>query len=129
MADRTALFDPLDDQQQWQVTAYLTALSPQLQKSAQQFTEQQERMDAAKKAAEAIAEADAPLAAYDPAAATELFHAKCSQCHAVSVVASSPPASEAAARKLVAAMVDEGLEASQQELDMIVQYLTKTYGK
>ena len=38
MADRTTLFNPLDDNQQWQVTAYLVALSPQLQQSVQRIT-------------------------------------------------------------------------------------------
>ncbi len=33
MADRTTLVDPLDEEEQWQVTAYLVALSPQLQQS------------------------------------------------------------------------------------------------
>ncbi len=129
MADRTAMFNPLDDRQQWQVTAYLTALSPQLQKSVQQYTEQQQRSDAAAEAAAAITAADPLEVAYDAAAAEALYQAKCSQCHAVSVVASSPPDSEAAARQLVAAMVDEGLEATPQELAVIVQYLTQTFGK
>ena len=80
-------------------------------------------------AAAAITAADPLEVAYDAAAAEALYQAKCSQCHAVSVVASSPPDSEAAARQLVAAMVDEGLEATPQELAVIVQYLTQTFGK
>ena len=70
MADRTAVFNPLDDEKQWQVTAYLTALSPQLQKSARQLNQQQQRRDASMKAAEAVAAQEGPVGDYDEAAAT-----------------------------------------------------------
>ena len=51
MADRTTLVDPLDEEEQWQVTAYLVALSPQLQQSVQQLREQQDRRNETKQAA------------------------------------------------------------------------------
>ena len=41
----------------------------------------------------------------------------------------APPASEAAARDLVARMVDNGLSAEPTALEQIVAYLARTYGK
>ena len=69
------------------------------------------------------------MAAYDAATAKQLFENKCSQCHATDLVAEAPPGSEDEARELVARMVDEGLEATREELIQIVQYLTESYGK
>jgi rubredoxin/mono/diheme cytochrome c family protein len=129
MADRTTLLNPLEEDEQWQVTAYLIALSPQLQKSMQQLRDEQDRRDQTKQAAAAVAKEEAAPAAYDPDAAKGLFEQKCSQCHETTLVSLSPPGSEDKARELVASMVEEGLEATQEELAQIVQYLTETYAK
>jgi cytochrome c5 len=129
MADRTTLFNPLDEEKQWQVTAYLVALSPQLQRSVRQLRDERDLRRQSAQAAATVAGNGALSAAYDAAKAKDLFEAKCSQCHMTSVVAASPPASQDAARKLVAMMVEEGLEANQEELSTIVRYLTETYAK
>jgi mono/diheme cytochrome c family protein len=129
MADRTTMLRPIDEQSQWQVTAYLIALSPNLRKSAQQLRIAGDRRKEAEKAAQAVAKKEAEPAAYDLAAAKRVFETKCSQCHRTSLVASSPPGSEQAARDLVTQMVDEGLEATQDELAQIVHYLTESYAK
>ena len=129
MADRTTLLDPIDEQQQWQVTAYLVALSPQLQQSAQRLRDQVERRDGAKQAAAGLTEKPDDAAPYDTALAKQLFEAKCSECHATSEVDKKPPDSESAARDLVKRMVDEGLTASEAELAQLVRFLTETYVK
>ncbi len=129
MADRTTMLNPLEEDEQWLVTAYLVAISPQLQQSAKLLHDQRERQAKSQQAAEAIVTHEADAVAYDPAAAEQLFQSKCSQCHAADDVSRSPPGSEDEARELVAWMVDEGLEATEQELSQIVQYLTKTYAK
>jgi mono/diheme cytochrome c family protein len=129
MADRTTMLDPLDEEEQWQVTAYLIALSPQLQKSTQKMRNEQDRQDQAKQAAEAIAKEQVEPTAYDAVAAKQLFENKCSQCHGTEDVAAAPPGSEEEARELVAWMVDEGLEATEEELKQLVLYLTETYAK
>jgi rubredoxin/mono/diheme cytochrome c family protein len=121
MADRTTMLNSLDEQEQWQVTAYLVALSPQLQQSAQKLREAQQRRDQAEQAVADMAEADA----YDASSARQLFESKCSQCHPTALVGESPPGSEDEARELVARMVEEGLEASEQELATIVRYLSE----
>jgi rubredoxin/mono/diheme cytochrome c family protein len=129
MADRTTMLNPLEEQEQWQVTAYLIGLSPQLQKSAQQLRDEQDRRDRSKQAAEAVAADRVEPAAYDAAAAKQLFQNKCSQCHETEEVAEAPPGSEAEARELVAWMVEEGLEATEAELEQLVRYLTDTYAE
>jgi rubredoxin/mono/diheme cytochrome c family protein len=129
MADRTTLMNPLEEDEQWQVTAYLVALSPQLQKSTRQLRAEQDRRDQSQQAAAAVAAEEAEPSAYDPDAAKELFDKKCAQCHETSLVSQSPPGSKDEARELVASMVEEGLEATQEELELIVQYLTETHAK
>ena len=71
MADRSITFGPLDEQQQWQVTAYLTALSPQLQKSSQQLSDQQGQRAASRQAAEAMTAQKSDDVPYDAVKAEE----------------------------------------------------------
>jgi rubredoxin/mono/diheme cytochrome c family protein len=127
MAERTTVLNPLEPRQQWQVTAYLIALSPRLQKSARERRVQQGRRDQSRQAAEAVAAEETETGGYDPAAAEALFESKCSQCHPTSLVGAAAPASEQEARELVARMVEEGLTASEQELGLLVRYLSETY--
>lgn len=127
MADRTTLLNPLEEDEQWQVTAYLIALSPQLQKSSRQLRDEHDRRDRSKQAAAAVASEEAQPATYDPAAAKQLFEKKCSQCHKTALVSKSPPGSEGEAGELVARMVEEGLEATREELTQIVRYLTESH--
>lgn len=129
MADRTTMYDPLDESNQLQVTAYLIALSPDLQKSAQQLRQQQDRRDQSAQAVEAVTRAESDAIAYDAAMAGQLFDDKCSQCHETTLVNEFPPDSEREARELVARMVGEGLEATEGELAQIIQYLTKTFAQ
>jgi rubredoxin/mono/diheme cytochrome c family protein len=129
MADRAELYKPLSEDDQWMVTAYLVALSPQLQVSRQLQSDQQDQSEKAKQAAAAATQEPAKEASYDPAAAQALFEAKCSQCHRTKLVNSATLATEEDSRELVGRMVDEGLEASEAELIQIVRYLTETHVK
>jgi rubredoxin/mono/diheme cytochrome c family protein len=127
MADRTTVMNPISESEQWQVTAYLVAISPQLQRSAQQRSEAASRSADARQAAQAVAQDEAEPAAYDAAAAQQLFSTKCALCHETSLVDMAPPASQQEAQELVVRMVDAGLEASEAEIAQLVQYLTATY--
>ncbi|MBN2291267.1 MAG: cytochrome c, partial [Pirellulales bacterium] len=129
MADRASLLDPFDEEQQWQVTAYLIALSPELQQSVQKLSQEQGRQKQVEKAAQEVAKGEKKAGDYDAAAAKKLFETKCSQCHKPTLVNQSPPQSADDARKLVAMMVEEGLEATPEEISQIVQYLIKTHAK
>lgn len=127
MAERTAVVSPLDEDTQWQVTAYLIALSPQLQRSIRQLRDERQRQSESRKAAAAMPAVLADSASHDAAAAKELFETKCSQCHETTLVHQAALGSRDDARQLVARMVDEGLEATDQELSRIVQHLTDVY--
>ena len=111
------------------VTAYLVALSPQLQLSTQQLRDQQDQRTEAKQAAAAATQEPAEEAPYDPAAAQALFETKCSQCHRTKLVNMVTLESEEDGHELVGRMVDEGLEASAEELNQIVRYLIETHAK
>jgi mono/diheme cytochrome c family protein len=132
MAERS-VFDPISDEEQLRVATYLIAISPDLQKGVRQKKEQITKATEAKAVAlevvsTTILEA-AATKAFDIVAAKSTFEETCSQCHRLTNVDRSPPASAREAGELVARMVENGLEAPQQDLEQIVFYLTKTYTK
>lgn len=129
MADRAELVRPLSEDEQRKVTAYLVALSPQLQSSTQQLRDAQKQREEARQAAAAVQEKAVEEVAYDPAAAKALFEAKCSQCHNTKLVGMVTLDSEKDARGLVGRMVEEGLEATEAELAQIVRYLVEVHAK
>jgi rubredoxin/mono/diheme cytochrome c family protein len=129
MADRTTTLNPLQENEQLFVTAYLVALSPDLQRSARQLRQQRIHRDRSQQTAEAITADEAGGGTFDLALAKPLFQSKCSQCHETTVIKEAPPANETEARELVARMVEEGLEGTPEELAQIVQFLTVTYAK
>jgi mono/diheme cytochrome c family protein len=78
---------------------------------------------------QAKAPSTSPRDTFDLAKAKSVFESTCNGCHSLGNVEQSPPASEAAARDLVARMVENGLSADQAELEQIVGYLARTYGR
>ena len=109
--------------------AYLVALSPQLQQSAQRMRDQQASREETKQAAAIMTAAREESSTYNAVQAKQLFETKCSECHKTTLVEKKPPNSEAAARELVARMVEEGLTAKEDELSQIARYLAETYAK
>lgn len=137
MAERSVLAEPLEQNEQWSVTAYLVAISPDLQKSV--MTKRQDDMETQKSRA-AIqlvsttikseeASVDELGKTFDLVASKELYETICTQCHALGNVEKNPPANEEEASALVDRMVDNGLEVNDDEFEHIVFYLTKTYAK
>jgi mono/diheme cytochrome c family protein len=131
MAERS-VFEPISEKEQWYATAYLVAISPDLQKSVQ-LKRQQERAHAPvaivkKPAAPAKAPAP-PRDAFDVAKAKAAFESTCNGCHSLASVEQAPPTSEAAARDLVGRMVDNGLSAEPATLEQIIGYLARMHGK
>lgn len=135
MADRSTIFNPISESEQWQSTAYLIAISPELQRGVRQRREQARQADKSRRAVEAVAHATEPLSrpasgpenAYDTAAAKQFFEVQCTQCHSLPNFEQSPVDSAEDVRKLVARMVDNGLETSDAGLAQIVRYITETY--
>jgi len=130
MAER-AVFQPIDEQEQWRVAAYLIAISPDLQKSFKQKRAQDiaaiASVSTAKAAVSVFPSSLTGEESFDLTAAKQIFEETCSQCHGSKNVEKSPPATREEAMILVSRMVENGLEASENELAQVVFYLTKTY--
>jgi cytochrome c5 len=133
MAERS-VFTPISETEQWYVTAYLVAISPELQKSVQLKRQHELARSPAAAAGKpkSTIQAKAPVPSREPfdlGGAKSVFESTCNGCHALSNVDQAPPTSEAEARSLVSRMVDNGLTADQAKLERIVYYLAKTYGR
>lgn len=151
MAEKPSLFGVIDDRDQARVTAYLIAITPDLQRSAKlrraQNTPSPE--PPAPDAGGEMPPLDAGLAAtpptdagvvegpplsvtppkpsVDPQKARAVFERKCSGCHEVSDVDGSPPTSVGEVRSLIKRMTENGLKASRNELTLISWWLEAHY--
>lgn len=128
MANRSTILNPITDDDQWYVTAYLVAVSPTLQetlKLRRKMEGGQVKSRDSMKSAIKLSEIDDYE--YEPAAAKKLFEQTCSQCHNHTQVEQAPPESKMAAIALVQRMVGNGLAASDKDLSTIIHYLTMTY--
>ena len=154
MAEKPTLFGTITELDQARVTAYLIAITPDLQKSAKR-----RRADAKIPAEEppsdagvedaapsdgGVADATVPDAGVprdagvvdastvqpppiDPAQARTVFQRKCSGCHETSDIDANPPRTSPDARALVKRMVDNGLKATRRELSLIGWWLEAHY--
>jgi len=124
------------------VTAYLVAITPDLQQSKQRQKKQKEAK--AKKVAEAKAamkkstEAKTDGAAgdkkaaptVDMAKAKKVYEERCAECHELDEVDAVAPKDEDGWKQVVQDMVDENdAEFSAEEVTLIVAYLVKEKGK
>ena len=130
MADRSTLLAPITEEQQWEVTAYLIAISPELQRSARdQRMHEQEADEARAAASEAMAAPEERVAMeYDAERAKQIYETQCSLCHPLAVVEGAPPRGADEAKTLVARMVSNGFTATEGELELIIEYLKRTFG-
>lgn len=127
MANRSTTLNPINESEQWSVTAYLIAITPTLQ---QGVSERREETIEASASRTAVRESDvAALENYDAVAAEALFQAKCSQCHASGLVEASTLNTADDVRGLVTRMVANGLNAGDAELSQIMAYLTDTFAE
>ena len=130
MADRSTILNPITQEDQWYVTAYLIAVSPTLQETLRQRRQAAMTAIGTQKAiTSAVTMADDPEqdSKYDAAQARQVFEKTCSQCHAYTQVENAPPSSKEEAISLVRRMVGNGLAASDEDLNTIIRYLTDTY--
>jgi hypothetical protein len=128
MAEKPALFAPISEKDQWRVSAYLIAITPDLQKSAKSRKQAEEQRQPQRSAASSLARFTTEPR-IDYMAAQSTFQKVCSQCHATSEVDKSPPRTVADIPVLLQRMSDNGMRASPQEIRLIQLYLTKTYLK
>lgn len=129
MAIKPAFSEPITEFEQWQASAYLIAISRELQKSArerrQEEAEQQKARDAVASVADADAAAPPPI---DEKKAERTYETICAQCHELSDVDKAPPKTAADVTDVIRRMVDDnGLKADKAELDMIEWYMNKKF--
>ena len=130
MANRSTILNPITEDDQWFVTAYLIAVSPTLQETLKERRRMETRaLESQNSMQSALSLTETEDADYDPVAAEALFKQKCSQCHSHDEVELAPPASTAETIALVQRMVGNGLAASEAELGAIIRYLNATYAK
>lgn len=133
MANRSTILNPVSEDDQLQVTAYLIAISPTLQntmvtqrrQASKVSTMQQSSLDEAKSMMGKDEPADATEIALEDAKVT--FENRCSQCHAPTQIENAPPANRDAANQLVQRMIGHGLVVESDELKQIVEYISVTY--
>ena len=130
MANRSTILNPITEDDQWFVIAYLVAVSPTLQETLKQrrriemgVRESQTSMDSAELRVET------EDSEYNHAGAESLFKQTCSQCHSHTQVEQAPPGTKLEVITLVKRMVSNGLEASDSDLTTIIRYLTTTYAR
>lgn len=144
MSEKPALFAPLSDQAMFEVTAYLIAITPDLQRSAKRrYQENAAREAAVDKAlpeavptppvvAAEIAPASAnvaPTAApIDLKKAKATYEAVCTQCHELSDIEAAPPKTAQDTRDMIERMIRENeAELTVEEITLCAAWLDATY--
>lgn len=144
MGEKPALFAPLTEEEQHQVTAYLIAISPDLQRSVKRKRDEElARQQALATAMPAIAPAEpdpatapAPGPALAPGATPVIDRAKakavyedvCAQCHDLTDVDAAPPTTADEARELVSRMITENeAEMTAEEIELTTFWLIEVF--
>ena len=127
MSNRSTILTPINQSEQWQVTAYLIAISPTLREVASEKRALKLQGAASK---QAVTQAKTVvLENYDDDKAKGLFDIKCAQCHETALVEDSDLDNRDAVVTLVTRMVANGLTASDDELSQIMAYVTRHFAK
>ena len=125
MSDRTVA-EPIFKEEQWWVTAYLIALSPELHRGFKTKLEE-EKFDVTLKPASTLSGSETTIISLKEA--TTVYEMKCSGCHFLSNVENKPPTSKEEVYSLIDRMMLNGLQATETELNQIIFYLSETYTK
>ena len=131
MAQRPIFGNPIELDEQWAVASYLIAISPELQQSVKRRRQDSARAAEARDAVRAVVDVEAgeklPVSGFDLTAAGGLFEQTCSQCHGLEEVEAFPLPTMGAVQDLLGRMVDNGLDATEPELEQVARYLHETY--
>ncbi|MCA9686957.1 MAG: hypothetical protein KC457_32625 [Myxococcales bacterium] len=128
--------DPMTLAEAPYVTAYLVAITPDIQASRKRKVEQdRSRRESEEKAVAAMAKAPEATAdtagapAVDTARGKEILDARCLDCHEHDEVESFGGADVAGWAKVITDMVDEGAEIPEDEAPVLAAFLAATYPK
>ncbi|MEZ4380615.1 MAG: c-type cytochrome [Nannocystaceae bacterium] len=130
MLEKPAVFgDALDPEDVPYVTAYLVAITPDIQRSAKSRREDAREKEARADALlEAIHDADTVLEV-DKQAGEALLQAKCLDCHEMEETEAHGGDDASGWRSVIAAMVDEGAELTEEEINLLAAYLEVKFPK
>lgn len=134
MAEKPIIGEPIFPEEEWSVSTYLIAITPNLKSSVKQQREQKMRTDEAKAAAEIAASVMNEEPAmnmltdpYNEAHAKKLFEEKCSLCHPLTDVEDYPPRSKEETTEVISRMIDNGLFLEEREIELITRYVNDNY--
>lgn len=134
MAIKPIIGEPIYPEEEWSVSAYLIAITPDLKTAVKQQRADKMRTDEARAAvqiASSIMIEETTIATptdnYNEATARALFEDKCSQCHPTTDVEDYPPRSREETTEVISRMIDHGLFLEEKEVELITRYVNDNY--
>jgi cytochrome c5 len=132
MAIKPSFSAPLTDDELYVVTAYLIAISGDLQRSVKERRkEEAEKRNAlaeVKEEAKSAADGSGGLPPFDAAAGQKTYETLCSQCHDLADVEAKPPRTAEDVKNLILRMIAEnGMEAPKEDLDIVYLHMVKRF--
>lgn len=131
MVIKPTFTEPISDVEGWQVTAYLIAISRDLQRSLKErradavAREQTEAAVVVEATAQAPTEPSQPI---DPAAARATYETVCGQCHELADIEKAPPATEDEVLEVVRRMVEDNeMKATSEQINQIEWHMIETF--
>lgn len=131
MAIKPVIGEPISTDEEWHVSTYLIAITPDIKNAVKQQRAEQMRTDESKAAAEIAASImtdeteTATGDTYNAANAKALFEDKCSQCHPFQDVIEYPPTSKEETTEVINRMIDIGLYLEEKEFELIARYINE----
>ena len=136
MASKPSFAEPLEDRELHVVTAYLIAISSDLQKSVKERRKEEDKRKVAvadiKQDIKGVVNSDdsgsGDLPPFDDAVATKTYETLCSQCHDLADVEAKPPKTSDDVKNIIIRMLSEnGMEASKEQLDLVYLHMVKKF--
>lgn len=135
MASKPSFAEPLTDDELYEVTAYLVAISGDLQRSVKERKAKEEKraevvmevkMETSKQEGAPAGASDLPP--FDAALAAKTYEAMCSQCHELKDIEAKPPKdSEEIKNTIIRMIAVNGLEAKKEELDLVYLHMVTKF--
>ena len=132
MAIKPVIGEPITEQEEWSVSTYLIAITPDIKNAVKQQRQEKMRTDEAKAAIEIASTVmeDGPVnvgtvVSYNETEAKALFENKCSQCHPFEDVIDYPPTSKEETVEIINRMIDIGLYLEEEEIETIARYINE----
>ncbi len=131
MAIKPVIGEPISTDEEWRVSTYLIAITPDIKNAVKQQRVEQMRTDESKAAAEIAASimtdetGIVSTDTYDATKAKALFEEKCSQCHPYQDVIEYPPTSKEETTEVINRMIDIGLYLEEKEFELIARYINE----